>query len=175
MKIKQIMCGAALALACSLSVGAESKYAPLYKGLQFDMPVIDAPQFPGLTVSITDFGGVGDGLTLNTQAFADGIESLSKRGGGTLNVPEGVWYTGPIELKSNINLHLDAGALIVFADDESLYKTVYVVYEGFEAWRTQSPISGRGLENVASMADMPRWLFPPLCSSVASATKAVFS
>lgn len=132
---------------------AGSKYESLYEGLPFEMPVIDSPVFPGNTVSLTDFGAVADGVTLNTKAFADAIEHLSSLGGGTLNVPAGVWYTGPIVMKSNINLHLDGGALIVFSGDESLYETVYTVYEGYESYRTQSPISGENLENIAITGD----------------------
>lgn len=150
MNFKPFFCAALLlGMSVSAQMQAESKYAHLYEGLQFEMPVIDAPVFPDLTVQLTDFNAVADGETVNSQAFADAIEHLSSRGGGTLNVPAGVWLTGPIVLKSNINLHLDGGAIIVFASDDSLYKTVYVVYEGFEAWRTQSPISGVNLSNVA--------------------------
>lgn len=153
MRFTSILAVAVLAGSLTVNASGESRYAHLYEGLQFDMPVIDAPVFPNRTVSLTDFGAVGDGITLNTKAFADAIESLSSQGGGTLNIPAGVWYTGPIVLKSNINYHLDAGALIVFCDDETLYDTVYVVYEGFEAWRTQSPISGVNLENIAITGD----------------------
>lgn len=148
MKIKRIF--STLFLAAALfSQAAESEYAHLYEGLPFEMPMVSRPVFADRTVSLADFGGVPDGVTLNTEAFAKAIDTLSAQGGGTLNVPSGVWFTGPIVLKSNVNLHLDGGALIVFSPDENLYKTVYVVYEGFEAWRTQSPISGVGLENVA--------------------------
>ncbi|MCM1521252.1 MAG: glycoside hydrolase family 28 protein [Muribaculaceae bacterium] len=139
----------AVLFAGAMSAGAASTYEHLYEGLPFDMPVIDRPAFKADTLSIADCGAVGDGLTLNSEAFAKAIDTLSSRGGGVVLVPSGVWLTGPIELKSNINLHLDGGALIVFAPDETLYKTVYVVYEGFEAWRTQSPVSGVNLQNVA--------------------------
>lgn len=132
-----------------LSASAASTYESLYEGLPFEMPVIDRPQFPANEVSLTDFGAVADGVTLNTEAFAKAIDALSAKGGGTLNVPAGVWLTGPIVLKSNINLHLDGGAIITFSADEDLYDVVYVVYEGFEAWRTQSPITGNNLVNVA--------------------------
>lgn len=152
MKIKTLLASFMLLSAVSASAGG-SEYAHLYDNLPFDMPVIDRPVIPSRSVSLTDFGGVSDGLTLNTKAFADAIDKLSAQGGGTLNVPAGIWLTGPIVLKSNINLHLDAGAMIVFAADESLYDTVYVVYEGFEAWRTQSPISGVNLENVSITGD----------------------
>lgn len=146
MKIKSLLL-AALMLSPLMGLAA-SEYAHLYEGLQFEMPVLEKPVFPGKTVQLTDFGGCGDGLTLNTEAFANAIEALSAQGGGTLNVPDGVWLTGPIVLKSNINLHLQAGALVVFSGNPDLYDTVYVVYEGAEAWRTQSPISGVNLQNV---------------------------
>lgn len=130
-------------------VSHAENYESLYDGLPFEMPIVKVPAFPDRSVSLADFGAVSDGVSLNTDAFAKAIEHLSSQGGGTLNVPAGVWLTGPIELKSNVNIHLDGGALIAFSADESLYETRYVTYEGFEAWRTQSPISGINLENVA--------------------------
>lgn len=152
MKIKSLLASFMLLSAVSMTAGG-NEYAHLYDNLPFEMPVIDRPAIPSRQVDLKEFGGVGDGITLNTKAFAEAIDKLSKQGGGTLNVPAGIWLTGPIVLKSNINLHLDAGAMIVFAADESLYDTVYVVYEGFEAWRTQSPISGVNLENVSITGD----------------------
>jgi polygalacturonase len=60
-----------------------------------------------------------------------------------------VWFTGPIELKSNINLHIETGAIILFSPDKSLYPLVETVFEGLDTKRCQSPISGRNLTNVA--------------------------
>lgn len=130
-------------------VKADNRYTYLYKDLPFQMPLIDRPVFPDNQVSITDFGGVSDGVTLNTDAFARAIEALSEKGGGTLNVPSGVWYTGPIVFRSNINLHLEKGALILFSADFNLYPLVNTVFEGLDTRRCQSPISGRNLENIA--------------------------
>lgn len=138
---------------CSVNAQTQTDYSHLYENLPFDMPKVTAPSIPDHQVSLTDFGAVADGLTLNTPAFTKAIEHLSSRGGGTLNVPAGVWLTGPIVMKSNINLHLDSGAIITFSPDESLYETVYVVYEGYEAWRCQSPISGKNLENISITGD----------------------
>ena len=149
MKLSRFFFSMALAAAVAMPAAGASTYEALYEGLPFEMPVIDRPVFPANEVSLTDFDAVADGVTLNTEAFSRAIDALTAKGGGTLNVPAGVWLTGPIVLKSNINLHLDGGAIITFSADEDLYETVYVVYEGFEAWRTQSPISGNDLENVA--------------------------
>jgi polygalacturonase len=85
--------------------------------LPFSMPEMREPQFPENTVSILDYGAVPDGRTLNTIAFADAIAACSKEGGGTVIVPPGTWLTGPIEIKSNINLHVERGALVQFSRD----------------------------------------------------------
>ncbi|PRD49423.1 glycoside hydrolase [Sphingobacterium haloxyli] len=126
-----------------------SDYGYLYENLPFDMPVLSPPTFPNNEVLITDFGGVGDGTTLNTEAFANAMETLSEKGGGRLRVPAGVWFTGPIVLKSNINLHLEDRAIILFSPDKDLYPIVETSFEGLDTRRCQSPISGRNLENVA--------------------------
>ena len=133
----------------STAMEAKNKYDYLYKNLPFLMEKTEVPVFKNNIVSISDFGGLGDGYTLNTRAFKKAIDALSKKGGGQLTVPAGVWFTGPIELVSNINLHLDKGALILFSPDFKLYPLVNTVFEGLETRRCQSPISARNAVNVA--------------------------
>ena len=124
-------------------------YEYLYNDLPFDMPRVQPPLFPSREVQITHYGGVGDGITLNTQAFADAMTDLSDKGGGTLIIPSGIWYTGPIVFQSNIRLHLEKGALILFTTDISAYPIIKTSYEGITAHRCQSPVSGHHLENIA--------------------------
>ncbi len=138
-----------LVLSCNNTQTEDYKYDYLYKNLPFEMDKVYEPVIPDLSVDITEFGGLGDGEFKNTEAFAKAIESLDSKGGGTLNVPQGVWLTGPITLKSNINLHLEKGALLLFTRDYDDYPLVETIFEGLDTRRCQSPISGRDLKNIS--------------------------
>src|SRR5271165_143998 len=76
-----------------------------------NFPQVAVPVIPKTEVNLAYFGGVGDGAALNTDAFAKAISVLSAKGGGKLIVPPGIWLTGPIRLCSNLELHLERGAL----------------------------------------------------------------
>ena len=128
---------------------SENPYKKYTEKLPFQMPEVAAPVIPDYEVNLRDFGAVGDGITLNTDAFAKAIDALSKKGGGKLVVPQGVWHTGPIVLKSNIELNLKAGAVILFAADESLYPLIDTSFEGLDTRRCQSPLSANGATNIA--------------------------
>jgi polygalacturonase len=121
----------------------------LYENVEFDMLKVIEPDFPAYEVNIVDFGAKGDGLTDNTQSFADAIAQASSKGGGKVIVPRGIWLTGPITLKSNINLHVQDGALIQFDDDLDKYPLVETSFEGRETYRCTSPMNGKDLVNVA--------------------------
>jgi polygalacturonase len=121
----------------------------LHAGLEFEMQPIQEPIIPDRTVNLLDFGGVNDGVTLNTDAFHAAFNELAKKGGGKLIVPSGTWLTGPITLQSNIEIHTEAGALILFSRNKDLYPIVESNFEGYATYRCQSPISGRNLENIA--------------------------
>ena len=128
---------------------AGNPYAKYTETLPFSMPEVTAPVIPDNQVNLKDFGAVGDGITLNTDAFAKAIDALAQKGGGKLVVPQGVWHTGPIVLKSHINLHLNAGAVILFAADETLYPLIDTSFEGLDTRRCQSPLSANGATDIA--------------------------
>lgn len=114
------------ALTLMMVCGAQAQtkdYSQYYQNLPVKMAQVSAPVIPGNTLSITEVGGVGDGVTLNTEAFKKGIEELSQKGGGRLDIPLGIWLTGPIQLKDNIELHLDKNAIILMSPDKSLFKS----------------------------------------------------
>ena len=112
-------------------------------------PQVALPAIPKMIANLADFGGVGDGLTLNTVAFAKAIASLAKKGGGELIVSPGIWLTGPIQLRSKIDLHLECGALLKFSGDFKLYPLTVIDMEGEKEVDSTSPISGQYLEDIA--------------------------
>ncbi|KAI4383132.1 hypothetical protein MLD38_009008 [Melastoma candidum] len=82
------------------------------------------------TASIKDFGGVGDGKTSNTKAFARAIANLSNvaaDGGAQLVVPAGKWLTGSFNLTSYFTLYLEKDAVILASQDESEWPQVEIL------------------------------------------------
>lgn len=114
-----------------------------------NLPKIVQPTFAKDTFNVTKFGAKPDGITLNTQAINEAITACSKKGGGVVLVPNGMWLTGPIVLKSNVNLHIKKAATLLFTEDKSQYPLVEGSYEGKSAARNQSPISATNQENIA--------------------------
>ncbi len=130
---------------CLLSVFAVS-----FCSAQKKIPVVVAsPVFKKDTFHITQFGAKADGVTLNTKAINDAINACNAKGGGVVLVPAGFWLTGPIELKSNVNLHLQRNAVLQTTDDLSQFKLVAGNWEGLPQMRNQSPISATNAANIA--------------------------
>jgi polygalacturonase len=118
-------------------------------GQKITLPVITSPKFKKDTISIKKFGAIADGSFLNTKALNDAIVTMNKKGGGVVLIPSGLWLTGPIVLRSNINLHLANGATLLFTPDKNEYPLVKANWEGIPQMRNQSPISATNETNVA--------------------------
>lgn len=111
---------------------------------------IKPPVFPERDFKVTDFGAVGDGITTNTGAFKAAIASCSAAGGGRIVVTAGRYLTGPIHLKSNINLHVSEGAELLFSQTPADYlPLVQTWFEGVELMNYSPFIYAFGAENVA--------------------------
>ena len=139
-------------LCLALTLGAQAQdnpYRVYTRQLPFSMPEVAAPVFPKKTVSLAQYGAKGDGKTLCTEAFSKAIDELSRQGGGRLSVPQGVWFTGPIVLKSHVDLHLEKGAVILFSGDMDLYPVIETNYEGELRKHCQSPVSAVGQTDIA--------------------------
>ncbi len=113
------------------------------------------PVIPERLFRLTDFGAVADGQTLNTTAFQKAVAAVAKAGGGRLLVPAGVYRTGPFQLCSSLDLHLEEGAVIVAPDtfaaqglpDPASFKTQA---EADAVYRAPEPlITGNNLHDVA--------------------------
>lgn len=107
------------------------------------------PAFQPDTAFIEQYGAQPDAVTLNTGAIQKAIDAMAAKGGGVVYVGVGQWLTGPLVLKSNVNLHITAGGLLQFTRDFNQYPLVSSNFEGLGAVRCQSPISARGQVHIA--------------------------
>jgi polygalacturonase len=110
-----------LCLLASFTVIQANNYEKYYTNLPTDVKQVSTFSIPKNQVNIIECGAVGDGVTLCTEAFEKAISKLTKQGGGQIIVPEGIWLTGPIMLKDNIDLHLERNAIVCFSPNKQLY------------------------------------------------------
>ncbi|MFI1772019.1 glycoside hydrolase family 28 protein [Thalassobellus citreus] len=107
-------------------------------------------EFPDKTFNITDFGAVSDGKTSNTEAISKAITACNEAGGGKVIIPSGNFVTGPIVLKSNVNLHLEEGANVLFSTNHKDYlPIVHTSYEGVELMNYSPLIRAYKQNNIA--------------------------
>jgi polygalacturonase len=136
----------ALALLSAGMVHASAQTSPYSWS---NLPKAAVPTFKKDTFNIVKFGAIADGLTLNTKSINAAITACNAKGGGVVLIPQGLWLSGPIVLKSNVDLHIDRAGMVLFTDDKSQYALVEGNYEGHPSARNESPISGTNLNNIA--------------------------
>ena len=105
------------------------------------------------TVNILDYGAVADGQTDNTSAIQAAIDDCAK-GSGTVVVPRGTFLTGPIFLKSNINLHLEKDAVLLGVNTmadyyNAFYPAVFGPMTSSSGVYTPSLIYADNVENIS--------------------------
>lgn len=132
------------AFSCGAQVASMPKVTVACASISLDE--IDLPVIPDKQISILDHGAKGDGLFLNTESLQKAIDAAAKAGGGRVVIPPGIWLSGPLQLRSKIDLHLEAGALLLFSADHSLYPIIQAPSRG---WGVMPPLSGFGLEDIA--------------------------
>jgi polygalacturonase len=111
---------------------------------------IKPPAFPPRVFDVTRYGAVADGKVDCGDAIARAIEACHGVGGGSVVVPAGVFLTGPVHLKSNVNLHVSAGATLLFSRDPRRYlPVVYTRWEGIECMNYSAFVYADGQENIA--------------------------
>ncbi|MBS3771971.1 MAG: glycoside hydrolase family 28 protein [Bacteroidales bacterium] len=116
----------------------------------FDMPRLKRPKFPDQTFNIRDYGAKAKKGFINTEAIAKTIKACSEAGGGTVLIPAGEWLTGPIHLKSNINLRITKGAVVHFPSEPKTYLPVVPDrIKGVECYNYSPFIYAPNVENIA--------------------------
>lgn len=99
---------------------------------------------------VRNFGAIADGVTNTTPHLQAAIDTCATKGGGTVIVPAGTYVTGTLWLRSNITLHLEAGAILLGSDNFDDFPIWSSRWEGDAVKKGRaSLICGEGLENVA--------------------------
>ncbi len=111
---------------------------------------IKPPVFPKRDFDAARYGALGDGKTDCSEAIARAIAECARAGGGRVVFPAGVFLTGPIRLKSNVNLNVPQGATLKFSRDPKRYlPVVYTRWEGIVCLNYSPLIYADGEENLA--------------------------
>jgi len=117
----------------------------------FEMPSIKIPDFSECKkFSIVDFGAVKGDKNKTSDAIAKAIAKANKAGGGIVVIPEGEWLTKNIHFKSNVNLYLSKGAVLLFSEDPKDYlPAVRSTWEGYECYNYSPLIYAYQCKNIA--------------------------
>ncbi|MCU4165531.1 glycoside hydrolase family 28 protein [Carboxylicivirga caseinilyticus] len=116
----------------------------------FDMPAITYPDFSKAErIEITKYGAVAGDIEKTSEAIELAIEEASLKGGSVI-VPEGEWLTRSIHLMSNVNLHLEKGAVLLFSEKpEDYLPAVHTSWEGMECYNYSPLVYAYECKNVA--------------------------
>jgi polygalacturonase len=142
-------------LCCLLAISLVAAQQPLSAPQGWDafpalLERISPPTFPQKDFDVTRFGAVGNGKTDCTKAFKKAIEKCNASGGGRVVVPKGIYLTGAIHLKSNVNLYVSKEATIKFSTDPKKYlPVVFARWEGVECMNYSPLIYAYEQENIA--------------------------
>ncbi|MTH16049.1 glycoside hydrolase family 28 protein [Flavobacterium sp. LC2016-01] len=117
----------------------------------FEMPAIKIPDFSKCKeFSILDFGAVKGDKNKTSEAISKAISKANKAGGGIVVIPQGEWLTKKIHFKSNVNLHLNKGAILLFSEDPKDYlPAVRSTWEGYECYNYSPLIYAYQCKNIA--------------------------
>jgi polygalacturonase len=127
---------------------------------------IRPPTFPDRDFPVTRYGAKGDGRTDSTAGLRKAIAAAHAAGGGRVVVPAGDYLTGPVHLRSRVNLHLAAGAVLRFSQDPAQYlPPVLTRWEGVELMNysplvyafEQEDIAITGEGTLDGQADAQHW------------------
>lgn len=142
--------GIILSLLCVMFVSASDRYETVEVKAPFPMEPVKVFVYPVKDFPISKYGAKPGGSIDNTKAIARAINACNEAGGGRVIIPAGVWLTGAIHFKSNVNLHLEEGAALSFSDNPTDYlPAVMTSWEGMECYNYSPLLYAFDCENVA--------------------------
>ncbi|MDR1698616.1 MAG: glycoside hydrolase family 28 protein [Prevotellaceae bacterium] len=165
----------ALAALCSVSGFAQKNKAQTkaalahpWEGVKAVLEQIKEPTFPVVEFNILNYGAQDGVEDYTTNAINKAIEACASAGGGTVVVPDGIYYTGAITLKSNVRLHLSDNATLRFSTNPEHYlPMVRTVWEGWDCINyrpliyavneTNVAVTGKGTLDGQASADSTNW------------------
>jgi polygalacturonase len=136
------MAGAAFTRRASAADDPWALHAQILKRIQ-------APKFPAKDFAVSKYGAKGDGKTDCSEAIRKAIEDAARAGGGRVIVPAGVYMSGAIHLKNNVNLVVEKGATIKFYTEPKYYPIVLTRFEGMECMNYSALIYALDQTNIA--------------------------
>ena len=136
-----------LCIVTNAQVNDETK--DVWKKMESILKTMKTPVFPNKSYSIIKYGAKPNGSFDNTTSIKKAIQDCSKNGGGIVLVPKGKYLTGPIHLESNVNLHLEEGAELMFITNPKNYPLVHTTFEGTECMNYSPLIYAYNKTNVA--------------------------
>lgn len=101
-----------LTLTASFAVIASPPFVPV---------TLDKLNIPNKQCNVRDYGAEATGIWYDTKAFQTAINDCAQNGGGKVIVPAGYYLSEPLFLKSNIEFHLEKGAVVQASAEESAY------------------------------------------------------
>ena len=114
------------------------------------LSTISEPVFRDKVYNIVDFGAIADGITKNTEAINAAIAKCNSEGGGQVHITNGNYLTGAIHMLSNVNLHIDENAVLLFTTDPKDYlPLVPTRWEGDDCYNYSPLIYATGQSNFA--------------------------
>lgn len=100
--------------------------------------------------NIVQFGAIGDSVTVNTSAIQKAIDTCHQKGGGVVLVPKGVFVTGTIRMKSNVELRIDSGAILKGSSNLSEYPQITPAIRNYtDNYVQRSLIYAEGVHHIA--------------------------
>ncbi len=148
--LKRLLTILALTLISGLLISCQPQVKTGWDLLPEILEQIKEPVFQDKDFNITEFGAVGDGKTDCSDAISKAITECNAAGGGRVVVPAGNYLTGPVHLKSNVNLHLEENATLLFSPDiEKYLPVVHSRWEGVEVMNYSPFVYAFEQENIA--------------------------